>query len=269
MSAAEPVPGLFPIDHGVVDVRQDLDCETGFELRVDGVLSSYVDLADPEHLDFEYVRWIAGVLESIVPTGTSVDALHLGGAGCTLPRWLAHVRPGSGSTVVEYDGALVRFVRSTFAGLDWTGVDLVEGEGFAVAVASPPAAWDVVVRDAFGGGDGDPVVPEPLRSRQFAAAVHHTLRPGGCYVANLTDRPPLLQARREAATLLGVFAHVAVVTEPGILRGRRYGNLLLVAGDAELPIAAIARRVGTDAVRASVVVGERLTGFVGGASPYR
>ena len=69
---------------------------------------SYVDLADPRHLEFDYMRWIGDAIDA-VPAGP-LDAVFLGGGGFTLPRYVAATRPGSRSRVLEVDGDLVELV---------------------------------------------------------------------------------------------------------------------------------------------------------------
>jgi spermidine synthase len=91
-----------------------------------------------------------------------------------------------------------------------------------------PQSQDVVVRDAFSGA----TVPTHLTTRQFLAQVRRVLVPGGVYVANLADAPPLGLARGEAATALAAFGQVALVAEPAQLTGRRYGNVVLAASGA-------------------------------------
>jgi hypothetical protein len=97
--------------------------------------------------------------------------------------------------------------------------------------------------------------------------VHRVLRPGGSYVANVADGPPLRFARTQVATLRAVFGHVCLLAEPGTLRGRRFGNLVAVASDAPLPIAALVRRCAGDPMPARVVDGELLRVFIGQLSP--
>ncbi len=71
----------------------------------------YVDLADPEYLEFDYTRAIASVADAIRPAGAPVQALHIGGGGFTMPRYLAATRPGTRSTVLEIDGGVVALGR--------------------------------------------------------------------------------------------------------------------------------------------------------------
>src|ERR1700709_2467356 len=55
-------------------------------MLLDGTDASYIDLDDPTYLDFSYVRRIGDAIDVAWPEGKPVSALHLGGAGATLPR---------------------------------------------------------------------------------------------------------------------------------------------------------------------------------------
>ena len=65
----------------------------------------------------------------------------------------------------------------------------------------------------------------------FAAAGRRALKPDGLLAMNLTDVPPLAHTRIQAATALSAFDDVALFGESAILRGRRAGNIILLAGD--------------------------------------
>ncbi|MCL1900382.1 MAG: spermidine synthase, partial [Promicromonosporaceae bacterium] len=102
--------------------------------------------------------------------------------------------------------------------------------------------------------------PAGLTTPEAASAAAAALRPGGIYLANCGDRPPLTEARRELATLRTAFPEVVVIAEPAVLKGRRYGNLVLVgvkaAEDAapfDLDDATLARRLRTLPVPAQLV----------------
>src|SRR4051812_49596865 len=96
---------------GIAELIPDPDRDSAWTLMLDGAPQSHVDLADPTHLEFEYVRRMAAVIDLIAPPGQALRALHLGGGALTLPRYVAATRPGSAQRVVEIDGALVEFVR--------------------------------------------------------------------------------------------------------------------------------------------------------------
>jgi hypothetical protein len=64
-----------------------------------------------------------------------------------------------------------------------------------------------------------------------------------------------------------VFPHAALIADPAVLRGRRFGNLVLAASDAELPLAGLARRTAGDPFPGRVVDGADLDRFAAGAKP--
>jgi hypothetical protein len=121
----------------------------------------------------------------------------------------------------------------------------------------------VIICDVFAGAR----TPGHLTSAEFTACAHRVLRPGGTYAANVADGPPLTFARAQVATLRSVFRHVCLLAEPGTLRGRRFGNLVAVASDAELPIQGLLRACAKDPMPARVVHGADLDRFAGTARP--
>ena len=86
-------------------------------------------------------------------------------------------------------------------------------------------------------------------------------------VANLADAAPFAFLRSQLATFSTVFEELALIAEPGVLRGRRFGNAVLVAAHRPLDTAALARRTAADAFPARVEHGAALRRFVAGAAP--
>ncbi|MEU9130481.1 fused MFS/spermidine synthase [Kitasatospora sp. NPDC048540] len=239
----------------------DLDRDGGWLLTLDGTPQSYVDLADPTHLEFEYVRRLAHLADAIAPAGRPLTALHLGGGALTLPRYLAATRPGSRQRVVEVDGPLVRFVADL---LPWPdGIEVTVGDARAALAEAPAAAADLLVADVFHGSR----TPAHLTTVEFLELAAAALRPGGCYVANLADGPPLAFARAQAATLRRVFPSTCLIAEPAVLRGRRYGNILLAGSTGELPVRELSRRVAADPFPARLADADELAGLARGARP--
>jgi spermidine synthase len=258
-----PLPGRTEVAGGTAELLADADRDGSWQLLLDGVPQSHVDLVDPTHLEFEYVRRIGHVLDLVGEPGEPLDVVHLGGGALTLPRYVAATRPGSAQRVMELDERLTELVRSRLplprgARIRVRGIDARAG-----LAALPPASADVVVVDVFAGAR----IPAHLTTVEFATDVTRVLRPGGTTVWNVSDGPPLRFARAEAATLAAVFAHVALVAEPGTFRGRRFGNLVAVASDAELPVAPLTRRCAGDPMPARVVDGELLRVFIGQMAP--
>ncbi len=93
------------------------------------------------------------------------------------------------------------------------------------------------------------------------------VKAGGCYAANLADGPPLAHLRGQIATVASVFPESALIADPAVLRGKRFGNVVLVASDHPLPLAELTRRAASDPHPARVEHGRTLTDFTGGAAP--
>lgn len=253
-----PVAGRRPVAFGEAELLQDLDREDSWLLTVDGVAQSYVDRVDPTHLEFDYVRLMGDVVDAL-PAGP-LTAVHLGGGGCTLPRYVAATRPGSRQLVVEADAELASLVRESFG---TKGFRLRVGDAREELPRLRQGESDLVVADVFESARQ----PTHVTTLEWVEAVSRLLRPGGVYMVNVADGRPLAFARAQVATLLAVFPHVLLLADPAVLRGRRFANLVLAASDVPLPEDALVRTVSRAAGRARLVSGDDLRDFTGGAAP--
>ncbi|MFI2607577.1 spermidine synthase [Kitasatospora sp. NPDC018619] len=251
-------------DLGFAKLMPDLDRDGGWLLTLDGTPQSYVDLAEPTHLEFEYTRRLGHLADALAPAGEPLDVLHLGGGALTLPRYLAATRPGSRQRVVDVDGPLLDLVAEV---LPWQGpgvdVTATVGDARAALAATPAGSQDLVIADVFHGSR----TPAHLTSVEFLRLAAAALRPGGCYAANLADGPPLAFAKAQAATVRAVFPYACLVAEAPVLRGRRYGNILLAGSTAPLPVAGLTRLLAGDVFPARLTAGEDLAGLVGRTAP--
>jgi spermidine synthase len=248
---------------GTAELLADADREDSWILLVNDTPQSHVDLADPAHLEFEYVRRMGHVIVLAAEEGRPLDVVHLGGGALTLARYVAATRPGSRQRVVEIDEPLTELVRAHLPLPRRAHIRVRAADARAGLHALPSGSADVVLTDVFAGAR----TPAHLTTVEFQTEVRRVLRPGGVCAANVADGPPLRFARAQVATLRAVFPHVCVLAEPGILRGRRFGNLVAVASPVPLPIAALTRRCAADPMPARVVDGADLERFTGGAQP--
>ncbi|SFJ55459.1 spermidine synthase [Amycolatopsis sacchari] len=258
---AEPVPGLYPVRFGTAELLADADRPGGWLLSVDGVAQSYVDIDDPRHLEFDYIRRMADVVDAL--DRGPLDALHLGGAGCTLPRYIAAMRPGSRQLVFDADGPLIELVREH---LDLRSVPQLRvriSDGREGVATRHDDSADLVVADVFKQFS----MPSEIATVEFTADVARVLRSSGVYLMNIADGPGLLFTRRVIATIAEVFPHALMLAEPGVLRGRRYGNIVLAASMNELPVRAVAGRAASAAFPARCLAGDDLKSFHGKAKP--
>jgi MFS family permease len=203
---------------------------TGRSLWLDITRHSYVDLADPKHLEVRYAKVFADVIAANrAGAGGSgaFDGLHIGGGGFTLPRYLRAAYPGSRHQVFELDPDLVGLARRHLGLVTGPDLRVETGDARLLTRRLPSASEDVVVGDAFG----DLSVPWHLTTQEFLTDLRRVLRPGGLYVLNLIDYTPLRFARSETATLAAVFPHVAVIAPPAFLAKQQGGNFVLAASD--------------------------------------
>ncbi len=225
-----PVEGVYYIDTGDCELVADPDNSNGWLLKINGVMSSHIDVAEPLFLDFEYMRWIAALVESKWPPESKpkLRALHLGGGACSLARYFHAAYPDARQVVVELDGKLAEYVRGWF---DLPKAPLLRirvGEAREVTEGLTPDTRDLIIRDVFAGA----FTPRALTTREFNDHAQRVLAPGGLYVVNSGDAPDLKNAREDAATIANTFAHTMIIADPAMLKGRRYGNMIM-AGSHE------------------------------------
>ncbi|GAA2936508.1 fused MFS/spermidine synthase [Streptomyces enissocaesilis] len=261
----EPIPVTRDVDRGTAKLMPDVDRERAWLLTVDGAPQSYVDLDDPTHLEFEYARRLAHVVDCAADGGVPLDVLHLGGGGLSLPRYTAATRPGSRQDVVEADRGLLALVAEHLPVAEGSGIRVHGADARQWLENAPAASADVLVADVFGGSR----VPAHLTSVAYARLAERVLRPGGIYAANLADGAPFTFLRSQLATFAAVFEELALIAEPGVLRGRRFGNAVLVASHTPVDTAALARRAAGDVFPARVESGPSLARFIGGATAVR
>ncbi|WP_229897936.1 spermidine synthase [Streptomyces finlayi] len=261
--AVAPEALVETVDGGLAELIPDRDRPRAWTLLLDGAPQSHVDLDDPTHLDFAYQRRLGHIVDLIAPAKQPLQVLHLGGGAFTMARYVAATRPRSTQQVVEIDVPLAQLVRKHLpldpnARIRVRGVDAREGLG------KVPDGWaDLVVADVFSGAR----TPAHLTSREFLGEVRRVLKPGGHYAANLADGPPLAHLRGQIATAAAVFPQLALAADPAVLRGKRFGNAVLLASELALPVAEWTRRVATDPHPGRVEHGRDLADFTGGAVP--
>ena len=258
-----PVPGVHTIDTGTCELVPDRFNPNGWVLQINGVPSSHIDLADPARLDFEYMRWISSLVTSQWASTFRLRALHLGGGACSLARSFAVTFPDARQVVVELDGALAGLVREWFNLPRAPLLRIRVGEAREVTESLSDNSRDLIIRDVFAGSR----TPGPLTTRDFVEHVKRVLDPAGVYVVNCGDSPDLLMARRETATISAAFAHTVIVADPAMLKGRRYGNVIIAGSDAPLgEDPGLARELLGGGVPAQLWRDKQVTRFISGAA---
>lgn len=246
-------------------VEPDRWADDSYTLIVDGTPQSHVDLDDPTRLFFEYVQRIGHVIDEWGDPGQPMTALHLGAGALTLPRYIHATRPGSRQQVIEIDEQLVTFVREQLPLPRQSAIRVRYGDARATLARLPAAlhgAVDLIVVDVFSGAQ----IPAHVTSAEFYREVAAFLAPGGIVAVNVADGPGLAFARGQAATLRLVFDDVAALAETSVLKGRRFGNIVLIASTSSLPLEWMPRLMARGPHPATVVAGRELVNWTAGAA---
>ncbi|MBS46084.1 MAG: spermidine synthase [Nocardioides sp.] len=222
------------------------DREGAWLVRTGGRDQSMVDLREPVRLAFDYVQRLAAALDAVLdarpPATGTAQVVHVGGAGLTLPRYVAATRPGTRQVVLEPDEELTALVREHLPLPQRSGIRVRPQDGVAGVAALPDGRADCVVVDAYDDG----AVPPALLGTAHLHDVRRALAADGCVLLNVADEAPWPTVRAAVAGLRSVFGSVSAGAEPATLRGRRPGNVLLMAG-ARTPWREVARAATTAA----------------------
>jgi spermidine synthase len=235
------------------------------ELVVDGTPQSSVNLTDPTDLAFEYVERIGHVIDLIGEEKAPITAVHFGAGGLTIPRYVAWTRPGSRQQVIELEPELVDFVRERLPLPRGASIRVRYGDAREMADKLPAGlqgACDLVVVDVFAGA----TIPAPVTTVEFYRLAARLLNDRGVLAVNVADGAGLPFARGQMATIASVLPHVAVLAEAQTMKGRRFGNLVIVGTrDASL-IDWLPRLVAAGPHPAQAVSGEELAKVIRNAA---
>lgn len=265
VALTDPSPCDAESAYYCIAIRKDAADPDVRVLVLDRLTHAAVDLGDPTDLEFGYVRRFAdATAPARAGLGDSPDVLHVGGGGFTFPRYIEAVHPEARQTVLELDPRVYEIAQSELGYMPSDRIDVRLGDARQSIRVLPSEAFDIVVGDAFGGL----AVPWHLTTSEFLDEVDRVLRPGGVYVVNVIDYPPLRFARAETATAAAAFSEVAVIARHGTIEGQGGGNLVLVASDTPLDRAGVEAAIATwgEGASTAILVGpDEVQRFVGQA----
>ncbi|WP_208303858.1 spermidine synthase [Dermatophilus congolensis] len=220
----------------------------GVTVMIDGFPQSYVHTADPGLIPFEYMQQLAAVVD-VLPIG-KITTTHIGGAGLTLPRYIEYTRPGSPQIVLEPRADVTARIREELPLPRGHRIRVREQLGQDGITALADDSADLLVVDAFAAGR----IPAPLATSTFWNQIARVLRTAGLAAFNVPDKPGLAYAARMVATAASAgLSHAVMISTHDVLRGRRFGNVVIVASAVALPEEELRRRI----LRASFPTGMR------------
>ena len=248
----------------MASIEPDPFQQGAYILDVDGTPQSHIFPDHPDELFFEYIRRMGHVIDVAAPAGAAITAIHLGAGALTLPRYIEATRPGSRQQVIDIDRDLIDFVREIFPLPPRASIRLRYGDAREVITKLPAGlrhSADVITVDIFAGAR----TPAHVTTVEFFSEVATLLATDGVVIINIADGPGLAYARAQVATVAHVFAHVGVLAEAQVLKGRRFGNLVLVASNSPHVLEELPRLMARGPHPASSLHGTELTRFMGGA----
>lgn len=248
----------------VVEIVPDRDRASAFTLRVSGTEQSYVDLDDPTRLEFDYVQRIADVIDAHGRPGEAMRFVHIGGAAMTIPRYVAATRPRSAQIVLEPDEGMTSLVREQLPLPRNSGIKVRPVDGRTGMAAMRPDFADIVVLDAFDGSQ----IPADLVTTEFFEVVARVVADDGLFLLNLADRAPFAYVRRVLRGVCDNFATVMISAEPATLKGRRFGNVLVVASRESIPWESLARRAASSPLPYRVLPYREVVERFAGGTPF-
>jgi predicted O-methyltransferase YrrM len=213
---------------GELVVERDRHRATGRLLRQGEMDSSYVDLADARHLEFDYMRWLRIILRA----ARARRILHIGGAACALPRALAAEWPDGRQEVCELDSAVLELARAHMGLRRIPGLRVRHVEGRAWLTRQSEASFDAVVVDAFLGAR----IPRRLAT---AEAFAEAARVAPVTLVNVVDDRSQREIRAVVAALATAFPDTWTL-------GARAGNTICVGARSALPLGRIAAAAAGD-----------------------
>lgn len=236
---------------GDLIVERDPRRPSGRLLRQGDMEASYVDLADPSHLEFDYLRWMRLILRA----ARARRVLHVGGAGCALPRALATADPGGRQEVCEIDAAVLAVAREHLGLRRAPGLRVRCAEGRAFVASQPEASWDAIVIDAFVGA----AVPRSLATQE---ALSEAGRVAPLTLINVVDDRSARVLRAVAAGLALAYPRVWAV-------GGRSGNSVLVGAAARLDLDRLAAQAAADPSPARLTGPGEMARVIATTPPWR
>ena len=122
----------------------------------------------------------------------------------------------------------------------------------------------MVVTDAYAEGR----VPAELASAAYVLEIARVLKQDGVALWNLADEPGLRYVAKVLATVRQSLPHVALIATHEVLKGKRFGNSVVVAGAAPLPMETLRRDVARANLPTGLREGVALERVVASAKPF-
>jgi hypothetical protein len=244
-------PQLVTIREGALIVERDPRRSSGRLLTVGGMESSYIDLADPRHLEFDYMRWLRIVLRH----AQAKRVLHVGGGAAALARALASEDPTGRQEVCEIDADVIDISRRHLGLRRAPGLHVRQADGRAFIETQADGSWDAIVIDAFIAAR----VPHHLTTVEAFAL---TARVAPLVLVNVVDDRAGHEIGTIAAAISATFPHVWAF-------GERPGNTIVAGQLIAADLDRLSVLAAADPAPPRLIEPDRLAGLIAASTPRR
>jgi hypothetical protein len=234
---------------GELVAERDPRRPTGRLLLQGDMEASYIDLANPSYLEFDYMRWMRIVLRLT----RARRVLHVGGGACALARALAAEDPDGRQEVCEVDPEVLALAREHFGLRRMRGLRVRLAEGREFVAQQSDSSWDAIAIDAFIAT----TIPRRLITVEALADV---ARVAPLALINVLDDRSAREVRTIAAGLAAAYPRVWAL-------GGKAGNTVVVGSVARLDLDRIAAQAAADSSPARLTPPDALARGLAGTLP--
>ena len=207
-----------------------------FNLELDGLVHSFIDLENSSNLSYNYVKTMAALAEfKSQGTAGNMSMLFLGGGGYTLPRYLEDRYAGIDIGVIEIDPAVIEL---NYRRLNLSRDTSIKTHNTDVRIffnqKRIEKKYDFILGDVFNGF----AVPYHLTTKEFNQQLKNSLKQDGFYAVNIIDDPVTGDFLTSYIhTLSQTFNHVYVAPwTPDWLDVPKRRTIVVIASDTPLDI---------------------------------
>lgn len=188
--AFKPLPDRYTdyykeSDYFTIKVKQ-ATCSDGKTplkaLVLDNLTHSYVNLKDPQHIEYKYEKIYSEVVRWKFQKDANFRSLTVGGGGYTFPRYIEVLYPNAHIDVVEIDPLITKVVYS-YLGLPADTRIRTHNEDGRWFVMNCKDKYDLLFIDAYN----DLSIPYHLTTKEFAQSLKDIMNPGGILLTNIID----------------------------------------------------------------------------------
>ncbi|MEI7511878.1 MAG: fused MFS/spermidine synthase [Candidatus Uhrbacteria bacterium] len=152
-------------------------------LRLDHLVHSYVNPADPLDLGYDYERVYADLMHERYVATSTFTTFFIGGGGYVFPRYVQAAYPASKNIVSEIDPGVTKINQEQLGLSTTTSIVTVNEDARQHLLRGGDAPYDLVFGDAFN----DFSVPTHLTTVEFHRLLKSRMNTNGIYALNVID----------------------------------------------------------------------------------